>query len=116
MTTSGLAFVPFPPGPTYSATKAFLHNWLDAVRFQLRKTSVEVLEIAPPYVQTEFGGPQQAVDPRAMPLADYTAEVMDILEHGRYEKGEVLVERVKPLRTAEKDGTYAAILESFGSF
>ncbi len=116
VTTSGLAFVPFPPGPTYSATKAFLHNWLDAIRFQLRKTSVEVLEIAPPYVQTEFGGPQQAVDPRAMPLADYTAEVMSILESNSIEKGEVLVERVKPMRWAEKDGTYAGMLEQLGSF
>lgn len=32
VTTSGLAFVPYPPGPVYSATKAFMHNWLDALR------------------------------------------------------------------------------------
>ncbi len=116
VTTSGLAFVPFPPGPVYSATKAFLHNWLDAVRVQLRKTSVEVLELAPPYVQTEFGGPQQASDPRAMPLADYTREVVEILESGKYEKGEILVEQVKPLRWAEKDGTYGQMLDMFANF
>ena len=116
VTTSGLAFVPFPKSPTYSATKAFLHNWLDALRFQLRDTSVEVLELAPPYVQTEFGGPQQAVDPRAMPLADYTAEVMDILESNKIEKGEILVESVKPLRWAEKNGTYDQLLTMFGNF
>ncbi len=116
VTTSGLAFVPFPKSPTYSATKAFLHNWLDALRFQLRESSVEVLELAPPYVQTEFGGPQQAVDPRAMPLADYTAEVMDILETNKIEKGEILVEHVKPLRWAEKNGTYDQLLTLFGNF
>lgn len=111
VTTSGLAFVPYPPGPVYSATKAFIHNWLDAVRVQLRKTSVEVLEIAPPYVQTELGGPQQASDPRAMPLEAYVAEVMQILESNTIEKGEVLVERVKPMRWAEKNGEYDKILD-----
>ncbi len=52
-TTSGLAFVPFASFPTYSANKAFLHSWLQSPRFQLRHTSVEVLELAPPYVQKE---------------------------------------------------------------
>ena len=113
VTTSGLAFVPYPPGPVYSATKAFMHNWLDAIRVQLRKTSVEVLELAPPYVQTELGGPNQASDPRAMPLDEYTSEVMQILESGKMEKGEILVERVKPLRTAEKDGKYQEFLDMF---
>ena len=115
-TTSGLAFVPFPKGPVYSATKAFLHNWLDALRFQLRSTNVEVLELAPPYVQTEFGGPQQATDPRAMPLADFTSEVMQILEDNKMEKGEILVENVKPARWAEKNGQYEQMLEMFGNF
>ena len=113
VTTSGLAFVPYPPGPVYSATKAFMHNWLDALRVQLRKTSVEVLELAPPYVQTELGGPQQASDPRAMPLDYFTNEVMQILESNTIQKGEILVERVKPLRTAEKDGKYQEFLDMF---
>jgi uncharacterized oxidoreductase len=115
VTTSGLAFVPYPPGPVYSATKAFMHNWLDALRMQLRKTSVEVLELAPPYVQTELGGPKQASDPRAMPLGEYVSEVMQILESDAIEKGEILVERVKPLRTAEKDGKYQGFLDMFAS-
>lgn len=113
VTTSGLAFVPYPPGPVYSATKAFMHNWLDALRVQLRKTSVEVLELAPPYVQTELGGPRQASDPRAMPLEDYTKEVMQILENNTIEKGEILVDRVRPLRTAERDGKYQEFLDMF---
>ena len=113
VTTSGLAFVPYPPGPVYSATKAFMHNWLDALRVQLRKTSVEVLELAPPYVQTELGGAQQASDPRAMPLKDYTEEVMRILESNTMDKGEILVDRVKPLRTAERDGKYQEFLDMF---
>ncbi len=115
VTTSGLAFMPYPPAPVYSATKAFLHNWLDALRVQLRKTNVEVLELAPPYVQTELGGPEQASDPRAMPLDAFTNEVMEILESGDTPKGEVLVEHVKPLRTAEKDGTYQQFMDRFAT-
>ena len=116
VTTSGLAFVPYPPGPVYSATKAFLHNWLDALRMQLRKTSVEVLELAPPYVQTELGGAQQVSDPRAMPLDVFTDEVMTILERNNIEKGEILVENVKPLRWAEKNGSYQQMLDAFAAF
>jgi uncharacterized oxidoreductase len=112
VTTSGLAFVPYPPGPVYSATKAFMHNWLDALRVQLRETSVEVLELAPPYVQTELGGPHQASDPHAMPLDEYIQEVVQILESNTSEKGEILVDRVKPLRTAEKDGKYQEFLDA----
>jgi len=115
VTTSGLAFVPYPPAPVYSATKAFLHNWLDAVRMQLRKTSVEVLELAPPYVQTELGGARQATDPRAMPLDAFTKEVIEILESNHIEKGEVLVKNVKSLRWAEKNGNYQKMLDVFAS-
>ena len=115
-TTSGLAFVPLPMSPTYSASKAFLHSWLEALRFQLRNTNVEVLELIPPYVQTELGGPKQAVDPRAMPLADFTQEVVQLIGDNKLPKGEILVERVKPLRWAEKDGQYEKLLSIFGSF
>jgi len=54
--SSGLAFVPSAFVPTYSATKAALHSYAQSLRFQLRRTSIRVIEIAPPYVQTELGG------------------------------------------------------------
>lgn len=111
-TTSGLAFVPFAPFPTYCATKAFLHSWLQSLRFQLRNTSVDVLELAPPYVQTELAGPQQATDPHAVPLADYIAEVMQLLGDPNPFRGEILVERVKELRWAEKADDYERIFEA----
>lgn len=110
-TTSGLAFVPLAGGPTYSATKAFLHSWLQSLRQQLKGTSVEILELAPPYVQTELGGEAQKKDPRAMPLDEYVSEVMQILESGNTPRGEILVERVKPLRDAESNGSYDAVFE-----
>lgn len=106
-TTSGLAYVPLASHPTYSATKAFLHSWLQSLRHQLRATGVEVLELSPPYVQTELGGPQQATDPHAMPLDDYADEVMALIEAGDTPDGEILVERVTGYRAAEREGRYS---------
>ena len=92
----------------YCASKAFLHSWLQSLRWQLRNASVEVLELAPPYVQTELTGQHQANDPRAMPLDAFVAEVMDLLEAGDHPGGEVLVESTRAMRWAERDGRYEA--------
>jgi uncharacterized oxidoreductase len=108
-TTSGLGFVPFAPFPTYCASKAFLHSWLQSLRFQLRETSVEVLELVPPYVQTELSGSHQATDPHAMPLADYVTEVMQLFDDPKRSGGEILVQRVQALRWAGKNGDYERI-------
>src|SRR3546814_12856126 len=51
--TSGLAFVPLPKAPTYSATKAALHSYTQALRVQL-EGKVEVIELVPPAVRTEL--------------------------------------------------------------
>jgi len=108
-TSSALAFVPLASFPTYCASKAFLHSWLVSLRHQLRKTSVEVLELSPPYVQTELTGARQATDPRAMPLDDYISEVIMMLERGQNPRGELLLERDHARRWAERDGTYDCI-------
>jgi uncharacterized oxidoreductase len=105
-TSSGLAFMPRADFPAYCASKAFLHSWLQSLRHQLRKVPVEVLELAPPYVQTELTGSHQTSDPRAMPLAAYVAEVMQSLETGNHPQGEVLAERDHARRHAERDGRY----------
>ncbi|NKI92952.1 SDR family NAD(P)-dependent oxidoreductase [Rhizobacter sp. SG703] len=107
-TSSALAFVPRADFPTYCASKAFLHSWLQSMRHQLRPIPVEVLELSPPYVQTELTGAQQARDPRAMPLDDYVAEVLRILDAGDIPRGEVLLERDFARRWAERDGRYEA--------
>lgn len=108
-TSSALGFLPRADFPTYCASKAFLHSWLVSLRHQLRRTSVEVLELSPPYVQTELTGGPQASDPRAMPLADYISEVMTMLEEGAHPRGELLLDRDLPRRWAERDGTYDSI-------
>ncbi|MES2392422.1 MAG: SDR family NAD(P)-dependent oxidoreductase [Acidobacteriota bacterium] len=93
--TSGLAFVPLAMTAVYSATKAAMHSFSLSQRYLLKDTSVKVLEIAPPYVQTELMGPQMAVDPRAMPLKDFIEQT--VAELGT-DADEVLVKNVLFLR------------------
>lgn len=112
--TSGLAFLPLAPAPTYCATKAALHSYTESLRYQLRGTAVEVLELAPPYVQTYLGGDQQANDPRAMPLDAFIAEVMTIISGGTPD-GEICVNNVLPLRDAPGLGK-AGYQEQFIAF
>jgi uncharacterized oxidoreductase len=103
--SSGLAYLPMAMTPTYCATKAAIHSYSLTLRYQLRGTKIEVLELVPPYVQTELMGDAQARDPRAMPLKDFLAETMKILKE-QPEATEILVERVLPLRYAEKNGDF----------
>lgn len=107
--SSGLAFVPLAATPTYSATKSAIHAYSMTLRHQLAGAGIEVIEIAPPYVQTTLQGAQQATDPNAMPLSDFIKEVMDLLAAG--ETREVIVERCKPLRYAVENGTQQQIFD-----
>jgi uncharacterized oxidoreductase len=112
--TSGLAFVPSAFYPTYSASKSALHSYSQSLRFQLRETSVRVVEIVPPYVQTELGGPAQATDPNAMPLREFIGEAFAILERDP-DVEEVLVKRVRPHRFAAERGQagYEAFFQQY---
>ena len=101
--SSGLAFVPLVFTPTYCATKAAIHSYSQSLRYQLKSTPVEVIELAPPYVQTHLM--DGADDSRAMPLTEFMAEVMEIFKT-QPTPSEILVERVKQLRNAEREGRY----------
>ncbi len=113
-TTSGLAFVPLAIAPAYSATKAGLHSWLVATRVQLKGTAVQVIELAPPYVQTELMSAEQASDPHAMPLAAFIDESIALLA-GDPDIEEVIVENCKPLRFAAENGNMAEIMGDLNS-
>jgi uncharacterized oxidoreductase len=52
--SSGLAFVPLPAAPIYSATKAAIHSYTQSLRFQLEETGVEIIELMPPAVKTDM--------------------------------------------------------------
>jgi len=105
--TSGLASVPLPSSPTYSATKAAVHSYTVSLRVQLAG-KIEVIELAPPGVQTDLT-PGQATREGYMPLEDYANEVMTLFAQVPT-PSEVLVERVKPLRFAERDGSFDKVL------
>jgi uncharacterized oxidoreductase len=55
--TSGLAFAPRADTPIYSATKAALHSFTLSLRHQLARTSIQTIEIIPPALDTDLGGP-----------------------------------------------------------
>lgn len=106
--SSGLAFVPYPAAPTYSATKAAIHSYTAALR-PLLKGKVEVIEIVPPQVQTELT-PGQSKDPNSMPLDAFADEVMALL-HAAETPVEVCVENVRYFREAEAKGQFDEALQ-----
>ena len=77
--SSGLAFVPLARFPVYCATKAAVHPFSLSLRHQLRNSSIRVIELVPPYVDTELGGPSKprpAGGPIPMPLESFIEEAM----------------------------------------
>lgn len=52
--SSGLAFVPKRSAPVYCATKAGLHSFTKALRYQLEGTNITVMELIPPLVDTQM--------------------------------------------------------------
>jgi len=110
--SSGLAFVPLVYTPTYCATKAAIHSYTQSLRYQLKETKIEVLELVPPYVATDLMSGRD--DPRAMPLARFIAEVMSILKT-QPTPAEICVEHVKGLRAAAESGQYDAIFNGLNS-
>jgi uncharacterized oxidoreductase len=107
--SSGLAFVPRVMTPTYSATKAAIHSYSVALRRQLQGTPVEVIEIAPPYLRTTLQGERQASDPNAMALEDFISEAVSLLAAPG--ATEIVVERCRPLRFAERRGEMDKVFE-----
>lgn len=81
--TSGLAFAPFVSVPIYCATKAALRSFTLSLRQQLLKTPVEVVEIIPPAVNTDLGGP--GLHTFGEPLDEFADAVMTRLAKGEQE-------------------------------
>lgn len=109
--TSGLGFTPLPSAPAYSASKAAVHSYTLSLRQRL-KGKIEVIEIAPPAVQTGLT-PGQEIREGYMPLDAYIAETMANFA-AQPTQEENLVGNVLPLRNAEREGRMEQMLELLG--
>ena len=111
--TSGLAFVPMPRTATYSATKAAMHSYTVSLRAKL-EGKIEVIELAPPAVQTELT-PGQSTREGYMPLDEFIEETM-LGFTAEETPQEVLTQNVLFLRNAEAEGRFDKALEMTSKF
>lgn len=98
--SSGLAYVPLARFPVYCATKAAVHSFTLSLRHQWRAAGVKVVELVPPYVATELGGPTRTVvggGPSPMPLGLFIEETLKDLESGG---DEIVIGEAKNLAAA----------------
>lgn len=103
--SSALAFVPAASLPTYSATKAAMHSYTESLRFQLRNSRIQVIEIPPPRVYTELGALDDAL---GLTVHTFVDETMSLLA-AHPEGGEVVVDAARRLRFADHRGEYEKI-------
>ncbi|MBF9222393.1 SDR family oxidoreductase [Hymenobacter ruricola] len=99
--TSGLSFAPAAFAPIYSATKAALHSFTLSMRHQLQPTGIAVLEIVPPAVNTDLGGP--GLHTFGVPVDDFADSVMARLAAGEEEVGYGTSEQARLASRAELD-------------
>ena len=104
--SSVLGFIPLAMTAVYSSTKAALHSYTLSQRYKLKGSSVKVLEIAPPWVQTDLLGSNN--EPRAMPLAQFIEETITVLGT---DAEEVLVERAKTILDNSGPGNAAYVTQ-----
>jgi short-subunit dehydrogenase involved in D-alanine esterification of teichoic acids len=119
--TSGLGFVPLPIYPVYNATKAGLHMFNVTLRTQLTGTNVNVIELAPPYVDTDLdakfraktielqGGPDKAHIP--MPLKEYMDITIAQFEEGPEKE---VATGFSAIGVGAWRGAFGPILKQFG--
>ncbi len=81
--TSGLAFGPFAKVPVYSATKAFFRSFTLSLRVLLRPNGIEVIEMIPPALNTDLGGP--GLHDYAPPVSAFVEAVFEQMAAGKTE-------------------------------
>jgi uncharacterized oxidoreductase len=82
--SSGLGFMPALSTPVYSATKAAVHTYTAVLRQQLKDTSVRVVEIVPPMVDTDLnreGRDRAGLKFRGISVSEYIPTVVEGLEN-----------------------------------
>lgn len=102
--TSGLAFSPLARVPVYCATKAALHSFTLSLRRQLETTPIQVIEIIPPAVNTDLGGP--GLHTFGVALDEFADRVMKRLAGGDLEIAYGFAEKASHASRAELDETF----------
>jgi uncharacterized oxidoreductase len=105
--TSGLAFAPMASAPVYCATKAALHSFTLSLRQQLSSSSIEVVEIVPPAVDTDLGG--IGLHTHGVPVAAFVDAIMPRVAPGEREVAYGFAERASRVSRAELDEIFARI-------
>ena len=81
--TSGLAFIPLAKVPVYCATKAFMRSFTLSLRHMLRSTSIEVIEMIPPALNTDLGG--KGIHDGQPAVSDFVESVFQQMKEGKTE-------------------------------
>jgi uncharacterized oxidoreductase len=87
--SSGLAFIPIAKVPVYCATKAALHTFSVALRYQLRDTSTKIYEIIAPIVDTELdkgAREKRGQENRGIAPAELASTALKNIENDQFEQ------------------------------
>jgi uncharacterized oxidoreductase len=82
--SSGLGFMPALTTPIYSATKAAVHTYSMVLRQQLKNTSIKVIEVIPPMVDTDLnkiGRDSTHVKYRGISVSEYVPAIIEGLKN-----------------------------------
>ncbi|KAF8854133.1 NAD(P)-binding protein [Acephala macrosclerotiorum] len=117
--SSGLAYMPLPFYPVYNATKSGVHTFTVVLRTQLAGTNVNVIEVAPPYVDTELDTKirekqnemQGGNGHPPMPLKEYMDVTTKQLEEG---KDKELATGFSAMGVNAWRGAFQPLLDRFG--
>ncbi len=104
--SSVLGHVPMASAAVYSSTKAAIHSYTQSLRYRLRDSSVTVLELIPPWVQTDLLNSSN--EPRAMPLTEFIAATLQLLGT---EAEEIVVEQAMRVRNSAVPGNTAFVTQ-----
>lgn len=105
--SSGLAYTPMAIAPIYSATKAAVHSFTMSLRQQLEDMAIEVIEIAPPAVNTDLGG--AGLHTFGTPIDEFADVIFKGLEEGKIEIGYARAEKAMRMSRDEIDETVKAM-------